>query len=517
MSDSRTKNTSRNIAAGLVNRFSTLLLSFINRTIIIYFLGIEFTGLNSVFTAILGVLSIAELGVDVAIIQTMYKPIAEGNKERICELITLYKRCYTIIGFVVIAIGLGLMPFLHFFIKDEIPSSTNLYVLYLLYLANSAVSYFLFSYKRSLLLAHQRQDVSKLIHATTLAGKNIAQAVVLLVFRNFYLYLIIEIVFTILNNLWIARETNNRYPEYQCIRGRKIKMPEEIKMHLKGLMVGKICDRARNSFDSIILSAYLGLTVTAIYNNYYYVYSAIYGTLLVVCNAMAASIGNSIVTETKEKNYENLQKFSFLVAWLTGWISICMLCLYQPFMELWVGKDLMLSNFNMMLMCVYFYAINMNNIRNQYVSGAGIWWNLRVSNVLEAIGNISLNIILGKLFGVTGIILATIITIVFFNFIWRTNVLFKTYFKGMSVKAFYQNHAFWIGCVVVAATITYAICSLVPGSALIKLFVNGCICVVIPNILLFFMFCKTKQFQNAKSFSKKLVKMFSRGGKDAKN
>ena len=510
MSDSRTKNTSRNIAAGLINRFSTLLLSFINRTIIIYFLGIEFTGLNSVFTAILGVLSIAELGIDVAIIQTMYKPVAEGDKERICELLTLYKRCYTIVGTVIVAIGLGLIPFLHIFINEDIPASTNMYVLYVLYLANSAVSYFMFSYKRSLLLAHQRQDISKLIHATTLTGKNIAQAVILLISRNFYLYLAVEIIFTVLNNLWIAKETKKRYPEYQCLRGQKIKMPEEIKKHLEGLMIGKICDRARNSFDSIILSIYLGLTVTAIYNNYYYVYSAIYGTLLVVCNAMGASIGNSIVTETKEKNFDNLKKFSFVVAWLTGWIAICMLCMYQPFMELWVGKNLMLPDFDMMLLCIYFYAINMNNIRNQYVSGAGVWWNLRVSNVFEAVGNILLNIVLGKYFGITGIILATIITIVVFNFIWRTNILFKTYFKGMSLKEFYSNHIFWILCISIAAVVTYAVCEAVPGNALLKFFVNGCICMVVPNILLYLMFFRSKQFQNAKDFLKKVIRMFAK-------
>lgn len=508
MGDSRTKNTSRNIAAGLLNRFSTLLLSFINRTIIIYFIGIEFTGLNSVFTSILGVLSIAELGIDVAIIQTMYRPIAEENKERICELLTLYRRCYYIVGSVILGIGLALIPFLKIFIKENIPNGMNMYVLYVLYLLNSSISYFLFAYKRSLLLAHQRQDISKLIHATTLAGKNIVQAIILLAFRNFYLYLIVEIVFTILNNLWIAKDTNKRYPEYQCIRGGKIKMPDEIKKHLEGLMVGKICDRARNSFDSIILSAYLGLTVTAIYNNYYYVYSAIYGTILVVCNAMGASIGNCIVTETREKNYENLQKFSFLVAWLTGWIAICMLCLYQPFMELWVGKDLMLPNFDMMLFCVYFYAINMNNIRNQYVSGAGIWWNLKVSNIFEAIGNISLNLILGKMWGVTGIILATIITIVVFNFIWRTKVLFETYFENMSLKKFYYNHAFWAVCVVGAAVITYMVCSQISGDAIRRLVINLLICVILPNVLLFMMFYKTKQFQNSKDFMKKIVGMF---------
>ena len=460
MGDSRTKNTSRNIAAGLVNRFSTILLTFINRTIILYLLGAEFTGLNSLFTSILGVLSIAELGFDVAIIQSMYKPIAEGDKDKVCELLTLYRKAYYVVGTIILGLGLVLIPFLPMMINGEIPDSINLYLLYILYLMNSVISYFMFAYKESLLLAHQRRDVSHLIRTVFLTIKQIVQAVVLLVFRQFYAYLLMEIVFTILTNLWISKETNQRYPEYQPIAGKKVKMSEDIKKQLKGLVVGNVCDKARNSLDSIILSAFLGLTVVAIYNNYYYIYSAIYGTMLVICNSMGASVGNSIVTETVEKNYEHLNKFSFIVAWISGWLAICMLCVYQPFMELWAGKDLMLSDFNMMLLCLYFYAINMNNIRNQYVSGTGIWWEIRNSNIGEAVANIALNIILGKLFGITGIIAATIITILVFNFFWRTKILFKTYFKGMSLKKFLWNHCYWLVSTALAAIVTWRVCKL---------------------------------------------------------
>ena len=506
MEDSRTKNTSRNILAGLWNRFSTILLSFVNRTIIIYILGAEFSGLNSLFVSVLGVLNIAELGIDTAIVQSMYKPIAEGDKKRICELLTLYKKSYHIVGAVILGVGLSLVPLIPLLIREELPVSVNIYVLYIMYLLNSVISYFLFAYRESLLYAHQRDDISQMFRTNLLIGKNIVQAVVLLIFKQYYAYLAIEIVFTVLTNLWIGKVTQEKYSEYQCVQGYKVKMSDDIKDQLKGLVLGNVCDRARNSLDSIILSAYLGLTVVAIYNNYYYIYSALYGVMLVVCDAMSASIGNSIVTESIEKNYNNLQKFSFLMAWIAGWFSICMLCIYQPFMEIWMGKELMLSDFNMMLFCIYFYAINMNNIRNQYIIGTGIWWKLKYSNIAEAFGNVILNLVLGKLFGITGIIVATIITIFVFNFLWRTVVLFKIYFSGMSMGEFLRNHFYWIICVAVSAVITWKVCNMVHVGAIMQVIINGIICVMVPNVILLILFWRTRQFQNAKLFVLNMIK-----------
>jgi len=507
MSDSRTRNTLRIIRSGLMSRIISLGLPFINRTIIIYILGAEFTGLSSLFTSILSVLNIAELGFHSAVVYSMYEPVAKKDDQRVCELLTLYKRIYQTVGIIILALGLCIMPFLPRLINGTVPSGINLYVLYVLYLINSVFSYFLFSYRESVLMANQRQDISQIIRALVKVLQCILQMIVLIGTKNFYAYLIVEILCTGITNLALAHETRKRFPQYQCVK-TKVPMPEAIKKQVSGLLVGKICDKARNSLDSIILSAFFGLTTVAIYDNYYLIYSALYSLMLVVCNSMAASIGNSIITETVEKNYENLLKFSFIQAWISGWITICMLCIYQPFMKLWMGEELMFPVKDMVLMCVYFYVINMNNIRNQFVSGTGMWWKLKSSYAIEALGNILLNIVLGKLFGITGVILATILTIFFMNFLWRTVVLFDNYFKTMSLRNFLMDHLGWAGAICVAALVTYFMCNALSFSNLVQIIVNGIICIIVPNVILLLLFVKTKQFQETKVFARKIFKRF---------
>ena len=498
MENSRTLNTSRNIIAGFINRLVSILLPFINRTIIIYVLGAEFSGLDSLFMSILAVLSIAELGFHTAIVYSMYGPIAEGNNQRICELLTLYRKIYYIVGAAILGIGIILFPMLPQLIHGEVPTSIDLYWAFGLYLTNSVISYFMFSYKESLLIANQRQDISQFIRTIMIALQNVLQIGILLLFRNYYLYLTVTILCTILTNIGIELETNKYYPECKCIKGKKVRMPLEMRKQVGGLFICSLCDKARNSFDSIILSVLLGLTVVAIYNNYFYIYMALYGIILMVCNSMGASVGNCIATESKEKNYQDLQRFSLLAAWLTGWFSICMLCLYQPFMQLWVGKDLMLDNWDMMLFCLYFYVINMNNVRNQYSAGSGIWWEMRYAFLLETVANCVLNLVLGKLFGVTGILVATIITIFFFNFLWRTVLLFRIYFDNQGLRQFLLHNLEWFLAVLAAAGITYGICALLPLTPLGQLIGNGVVCLLVPNVVLYVLLRKTETFQPAR-------------------
>ena len=501
LSESRTKNTTRNIFFGLISRLVEIVFPFINRTILIYTLGAEFTGLSSLFTSILSILSIAELGFNTAIVYSMFSPIAENNKNKICELLTLFRKIYLIVGSVILSLGLLILPFIPKLVNGDVPLGINIYLIYILYLIDSAISYFLFSYKESLLIAHQRHDISHIIRTSVIMVRYILQMLILLIFKDFYLYLGISILGTIGTNLLISYETSKKYPEYKYIKNIKVKIPEEMKKQVKALLIGNICDRARNSFDSIILSALFGLTVVAIYNNYYYIYSALYGVMLIICNSMGASVGNSIATQTVEKNYKDLNKFSMIAAWISGWISICMLCIYQPFMELWMGKSLLMSDFNVVLFCIYFYAINMNNIRNQYSSGAGIWWEMRNSFIIEAISNIVLNIVLGKFLGITGIILATIITIFAFNFILRTAILFKTYFLGESLSKYLLNHLYWFISVLIAAIITGFICkNIVNNNLFITIILRVIVCCIIPNIIILLMTFKTKTFDEVKNF-----------------
>ena len=411
MPDSRTKNTIRNIRAGLIYKIVTIVLLFINRTAILWVLGAEFTGLTSLFASILQVLNLAELGFNTAIVYSLYKPMAEKDEKKICEIVSLFKKIYTIIGTIIFLGGLLVLPFIPHLIKGTYPSTINIYILYLLYLTNSAISYYLFAYKECLLIADQREDIVENIRTIVENARYIIQLVVLLTTKNFYIYMIVAIFGTIITNICIEIITKKRYSYYKKISS-KLKIPAELKKQVSGLMINRICDTFRNSFDCLIISTFLGLVSTAIYSNYYYVYSALYGIMLIICNSMSASVGNSIIVKTEEENYKNMETFYWMFTWIIGTTTVCLGCLYQPFMKMWAGDNLLLSNCNMFLFCIYYYAINMNNIRNQYITGTGIWWHLKVSYLIEAIANLLLNIILGKLFGITGVLIATIITII---------------------------------------------------------------------------------------------------------
>lgn len=483
MVDSRTKNTVRNIGAGLINQVVSIILPFINRTIILWSLGVEFTGLSGLFSSILSVLGIAELGFNTAIVYSLYRPMSEHDENKICEIVSLFQKIYGIIGTIVLVLGMAIMPFLKYLIHGSYPNEINLYVVYFLYLLNSVISYYMFAYKECLLIADQRQDMAQNMRTIVNILRYVAQFVVLLKSRNFYYYLIVAIIGKVVTNLGIQCITVRKYPYFKQIK-KKQHIPKELITQMKGLMINKICDTFRNSFDNLIISSFIGLTATAIYGNYYYIYSAVYGIMLTICNAMSASVGNSIVEKDEYQNYGDLLTFSALFAVILGVCTALLACLYQPFMKLWAGENLLLSTFNMFLFCAYFYVINMNNIRNQYISGTGIWWKLKISYIVEAVANLMLNFILGKYFGITGVLLATIITIFVFNYLQRNTVLFKCYFKNSSYIKYLLEQFYYAIFAIVAVVISYSLCERTKLNDIWGLIIRGGIALVVSGIIL---------------------------------
>lgn len=505
MSDSRTKNTIRNIRAGLFNKIIAIVLPFVNRTAILWILGAEFTGLASLFSSILQVLNLAELGFNTAIVYSLYKPMADRDEKKICEMVSLFKKIYTIVGTIILFGGLIILPFISYLIKGTYPNTINIYLLYLLYLINSAISYYLFAYKECLLIADQRQDISKNIRTVVEILRYGIQLAILLFTKNFYLYVIVAIIGTITTNLCIEFSTRKRYPFYKNIKS-KLKIPKELKNQVSGLMVNKICDTFRNSFDSLIISAFIGLTAVTIYGNYFYVYTSIYGIMSVICISMSASIGNSIIKKSVKDNYKDFLSFSQIYAVIIGISTTCLLCVYQPFMKVWAGSKLLLSTFNMILFCIYFYSVCINNIRNQYISGNGMWDKTRFSSVLEAIANLILNIVLGKLFGITGVLLATVITILLFNYIQRNKILFINYFKNESIKTFYKEQLYYLFITILCCLISYFICDRIKVYGFYKIIVNGLISAIISILILCISIRLTKRFEYTRTMLKNIVK-----------
>ena len=424
---------------------------------------------------------------------------------------SLFRKIYTIVGTIILVGGLIVMPFLPHFINGSYPDSINLYLVYFLYLINSAISYYLFAYKECLLIADQRQDISKNIRTIVNIARYLAQLLVLVITKDFYIYLWVAIAGTILTNILIHISTRKRYPFYKNINS-KLKIPAEMKKQVRGLVVNKICDTFRNSFDSLIISSFIGLTATAIYGNYYYVYSSLYGIMLVIVHAMSASIGNSIVKNSEEINYKHMLTFSQIYAGIIGFCTVGLACLYQPFMKVWAGEELLLPAFDMLLFCVYFYVINMNNIRNQYISGTGMWWKLKWSYVIEALANLGLNFILGKLFGITGVILATIFTIFVFNYLQRNYILFKNYFKHQSIWEFYGEQFYYLALTAIGLGISYLVCEWLPVEGVLNIVLRILICIAVPNLIYIVGIRYTRRYSDTHEFMKKIRRVvFKRG------
>ena len=508
MKINRTRNAKRNIIAGVFNKIVTLLLPFLVRTVFIYSLGSQYLGLNSLFTSILTVLNMTELGFSSAIVFSMYEPIANDDTDLLCALLNFYRKAYRNIGLIIILLGLALIPFLPHFINGECPDELNIYILYLLYLSNTVLSYLLFAYKKSILEAFQRKDIISWIDTLTIGMTNAVQLILLLLWhdiRVYYLYVITLVCFTLLNNIINAIVVDRKYPQFTCSGVLPKKVKDTIKKQVSGVMVNKICQMTRNSLDSIFVSAFIGLTMTTIYNNYYYILNAVVGFTTIFTNAMTAGIGNSIAIESPQKNYGDFNKFNFMYMWIASWASITMLCLYQNFMLLWVGEELTLPFGISVLFSIYFYALKIGDIRATYSSAAGLWWENRYRAIIEVIANIILNYIFVKLWGVYGIVIATIVPILGINNVFGMNILNKYYFKvNHGTMIFFRKNILYLGVTIISGIITYYLCSFC-GNSVINLFEKAVICVVVPNILFYVFYSKSKDFLEAKKW---IIKKF---------
>ena len=507
---SRTKNATRNIIWGFVNKVVMLLGPFNTRTVIIRYLGANYLGLGSLFNSILHILNLTELGFASAVVFSLYKPIAENDTDSICALMNLYRKIYRYIGGIILTAGIGVMFFLPMIIKSDIPPDINLYSLYVIYLLNTVFSYWLFAYKSSLLIAHQRNDVTSNINTVGFSLQYVLQITFLIITKNYYAYMILVLLFTIGRNIAISVIVDRKYPDYKCRGDVSKEQINGIKKRVSGLFVQKICSATRNTFDSIVISAYLGLTIVGLYDNYFYIISAVHKLLDVILVSIRSGIGNSIVLESKEKNFENFSLFNFMYSWISGVCAVCLVALTQTFMKIWVGSDYTFSNGIMMLFCVYFYSLTMIDIRTVYDDAAGIWWSQKYVVIVEAVLNIVLNFILGKFFGVIGIVSATIISIVFVNFIAKTKYIFKLYFTEQKISSYFLVHIKWVVLVVIASIIVWFSTSRIPLEGWPGFAVYGIIAFFVSNATFVLFNFKNKYFKPSLRMMVRIKNIFKR-------
>lgn len=450
----RIKNAKRNMITSTFNKIIVILLAFVNRTAMITVLGSDYLGLSSLFTSILSVLSLAELGFGSAIVYSMYKPIADDDETTISMLLNFYSKIYKVVGSAIFIIGMLLIPFLDNLIAGTNNTDVNLVYVYILYLINTSLSYFLFAYRNSLLTAHQRNDVINNISSLTSVLLVVMQIIILYTTENYYFYIIVILLMTMLNNILIYIYTKKMYPTIQC-SGEMDKVTRgRILTHIKSLMLHSVGGVIANTFDNIVISAYLGLTAIAIYNNYYYIYNNIAALIIAFYTGILAGVGNCMVTESLEKNERQFSELTFLNNLVCCFCGICLLCLYQPFMEAWLGPELMLGNTTVVLLAMYFYFNMSRRVVIVYKTAAGIWKADQYKPIISAVINLMINIYLIQRIGINAVIISTLFCFVVIEKPWETYVLFRDYFKK-STKDFYLGQLKFLLITMLIAGITY--------------------------------------------------------------
>lgn len=492
----RKKNAVKNIKYGIVNKIITILCPFVLRTVLIHTLGTEYLGLSSLFTAILQVLSLSELGMGSAMVFSLYQPIAQDDGERIKNLLAVYKYIYWTIGSVILVLGIACIPFLHYLIQGELPAGVNIYVLFVIYLINTVESYFISAYKSTVLSAYQRRDVLSNIGSALKVLLYAIQILLLFATRNYYAYVICLPVFTALENIATAVYVNRKYGH--LYDGRKGERGEIRKLFSRvGDLFGhRLENVVINTADTITLSAFLGLNVVTVYNNYYYIMSAISGVFDIIYQGILAGIGNSLTIESSQKNLRDFKLFTLMNGWMVGFSSICFLCLYQPMMGIWMGPELMLPFSMVILFSLYFYVWKIRQSVLIYKDAAGMWKADRQKPYIEILLNLILDLILVKLMGIPGVVIATIISMLFVALPWETKVFMQQMFPGHFRKYMItQVEYFVLTCLLGAET--YALCSMAAGGGIVELVLKTVICIAVPNGTLYLLFRKKPLFQEA--------------------
>ncbi len=497
---SRTRNTFRNAMWGIVYRMVTLIGPFIIKTIIIKQLGSEYNGLSSLFTSILTVLNLANLGFSSSLVYMMYKAVVDDDMDSFCALLRYFRRVYKYVGGAILLMGVCIMPFIPKLIKGSYPSDVNLYILFAIYLLETALGYIMFSYTSAVFSAYQRNDSIHKIDTVRYVVQYTLQAVALIAFSNYYIYIIILPLMVIPNNIAMYITSRRQYPEITCRGDIDDATKKAVHRRVITLFGHKVGSTVLVSIDSVIISAFIGINMLSLYSNYYYILTAVNGLIEVVTNGSIAGIGNKLITDSKENNYRTFLMMNYAWVALVGGSAACMLSLYQPFIYFWIGAEYLLDSKLMILIVMYFYAWMFRIMLLTYRDAAGLWtkdWlKPYVGMILNLVGSI---LLVYYTHNVAGVLIPTIIVFFAVYFPWETWALFKYQFQ-MGAVHYYKKMAIFSAIAFIGCVVSYSLSNtLFKEYSIINLILRLILTVVTFVFIWLITTFKTKEFKHFKN------------------
>lgn len=493
MERSRTEHSVRNTTAAMVSKIVAILMGFATRVVFTHCLSESYVGVNGLFSDVLNVLALSELGVGTAITYALYKPIAEGDFERQKSLMKMYRRFYRIVAGIVLIGGLAVIPFMDVLIRHQ-PEVDHLILIYLMYLANSVLSYLLI-YKKTLIDAHQLSYIGEIYQMIFLLIQDTLQIILLLTTHNFILFLVIYILCTLGNNISISRKANRLYP-YLKEKDTQPLDPEERKgifKNIRAMLMHKIGDVVVNNTDNLMLSSIVGIISVGCYSNYYLVIGSIHQLVSQVFRGITASVGNLGVTEDSGRVRRIFESSFFVGQWMYGFAVICLFELLNPFVEISFGAQYVFPMEVVLVLCLNFFITGMRQAALVFRDSLGLFWFDRYKSLAGALLNLGISIVLARQFGTVGVFGGTLISTLLTSFWVEPWILYRHSLK-ISAASYFLRYGFYTAVVVGAGFVTNLLCLRVGGGIWRILGVRLLICITIPNLIFLLCYFRTKEF-----------------------
>lgn len=507
MENSRLKNSALNFASGFLGRVLAILLNFAVRTIFIYCLNEAYLSVNGLYSNILTVLSLAELGFGSAMVYRMYAPVAVKDYQKTAALLQFYKKIYIIIGVVIFLLGLCVIPFMDYIIKDK-PDISGLTLYYILFLVNTSISYWFSSYKASVLYADQKEYIKTNVQNTMAILQSGLQIVLLLLFRKYLLYLLIQLAGNIFLNLYVAHLVDKRYPEIQTYQGDSLSAEErvQIRKDTEALVLSRFGHVALNGTDNIIISAVVGVLWVGRLSNYTLICDSVTSVLCQITAAITGSLGNFFATEDKHAGYALFKKVEFLNFWLYGFSFIALVTLLDPFVQIWAGEHFVLGLPISIAIAINFFVAGYMNTLWVFRSTIGLFKQGKFRPILVAILNIILSIFLGELWGVFGVLFATFLSRAAIS-LWYDPLILHRYGFEVSCKPFFARYfrrvLLLTTILIVMLTIRYVVLS--SATTVLRFAVMTMFTAIVPNAIFWLAYHRCEEYAYFRSIVKDRV------------
>ena len=501
----RLKNTLMNLIAAWGGQLVLIFVKFFTRRFFTRYLDVVYLGIDGTFSTIISTLSLAELGIGGAIAFSLYKPLANEDQETTKSLMAYYKHIYQVIGIIIGVLGLAIMPFLYQ-LSNDLPHIPYLRLIFFLYLCNTVLSYFC-SYRTTLLNADQKKYIYLTNHYVFYIIMNIVQIVVLYVTKNFFVFISAQILFTISENLNIARIAGKKYPllKEKNVQPLHAEIKSMIWKNTKNMAIGRVGNIIIDSSDVLILSKFLGTVTVGFYNNYQLIISSIQAILTQFTDAMLPSIGNLYAQGNKERIVDIFYVSNFLNTWIYGWVSICIINLIQPFVTIWVGEKYLLSLATVIILVLRLYIKGMRNIVNTYRTAFGLFKCERWKSVAEGILNIILSIIFVYYLGMEGVFFGTVISALVVGIWPEVLELFRDGFDLSQGRYYLRYMIYSIIWIIIGGGI-YSICLQIHGGLFITFLIRAIICIIIPNVIWYLIWRKSSEMKYLFEVGKGILK-----------